>query len=444
MEIKASRGTLIVMATETEPALSRLQAFLDSSTSPFHAVNNAKEILLQHGFVEVYEIDDWEQGNQRNFTIRDGSLIAWAIPSQSTPENGFRIVGAHTDSPNLRIKAIQTLQESAFSQLSIEVYGSPLLNSWLDRDLGISGRVVLQSEPSKHVLFSTDDPICRIPQLAIHLDREVNSSGLKLNPQSHLTPIWADAQQNPTTFKQWLASELSINVDEIAAWDLMLHDCQKSDYLGANNEWLASARIDNLVSCYAAVASLCEIVPEDLERVPVVCLFDHEEVGSVSAGGASGDFLVGILNRLMSGISGESKAKAYAHSLCLSVDGAHGSHPNYPERHDPEHVVTLNGGIVIKKNANQRYATDAIGEAMAKSLCEQINIPHQSFSNRNDLSCGSTIGPTTAARLGVRTIDIGAPQLSMHSIREICGVDDQGYLRSFTETFLRSDHTTFE
>ena len=432
------------MTTETEPALSQLQDFLDLSTSPFHAVNNAKEILLQNGFVEVLETDDWEYGSQRNFTIRDGSLIAWAIPTHCAPENGFRIVGAHTDSPNLRIKPIQRYPENTFAQLSIEVYGSPLLNSWLDRDLGISGRVVLRSDPSKHVLFSTDGAICRIPQLAIHLDREVNISGLKLNPQSHLAPIWADAQQDSITFNKWLGTQLSLSEDEIVAWDLMLHDCQKSDYLGANKEWLVSARIDNLVSCYAAVCSLIEGVDESQCKIPVVCLFDHEEVGSVSAGGASGRFLVGILDRLLSGITNEARAKAFANSLCLSVDGAHATHPNYSERHDTDHLVMLNGGIVIKRNANQRYATDAIGEAIAKNICDQLHIPHQVFSNRNDLSCGSTIGPTTAANLGIRTIDVGIPQLSMHSVREICGVEDQNYLRSFTKSFFQSMDTTFE
>ena len=432
------------METEHKYDLSGLRNFLDTSPSPFHAVNNAKQLLEQHGFTEISRTDDWKSRTDKHFSIRDGSLIAWFSSSNCPFENGFRIIGAHTDSPNIRLKPLQEHPSTTFEQLSVEIYGSPLINSWLDRDLGMSGRVVVQTESLEQKLFLTDDPICRIPQLAIHLDREINDKGLKLNPQSHLTPIWADASPSFLTFNEWLGEQLSVKSSEIMSWDLMLHDTQRSEFLGANKEWLASARIDNLISCYAAILALSAVEKETLDTTPLVCLFDHEEVGSVSTSGASGDFLAGTLKRLMSDTSEEGRAQAYENSLCLSVDGSHATHPNYPDRHDPNHVVRLNGGIVIKRNANQRYATDAVGEAIAKKICTKAGVSHQVFSNRNDLSCGSTIGPTTAANLGVRTIDVGVPQLSMHSAREICGVKDQNDLRLFCETFFRLDGITSE
>ena len=420
----------------SDQKLSGLRMFLDASTSPFHAVSNAKALLLQNGFSEVSDHDSWVSRTSHNFFIRDGSIIAWIEKDDLPSENGFRIVGAHTDSPNLRLKPFQKQSSGAFEQLSIETYGSPLLNSWLDRDLGISGRVVVANDPFEEVLFSSSAPICRVPQLAIHLDRDINDKGLKLNAQTQLVPIWADSTPNAPTFNEWLASQLSSDPDEIISWDLMLHDVQPSEILGAQGEWLASGRVDNLVSCYAAISALCDIEISDLEATPLVCLFDHEEVGSVSSAGASGNFLSGAINRIMSDLSPESRATALENSLCASVDGAHATHPNYPERHDLNHFVRLNEGIVIKRNANQRYATDAVGEALAKKTCENSDIPHQVFSNRSDLSCGSTIGPTTAANLGVRTIDIGVPQLSMHSAREICGVKDQEYLNVFCQSFF--------
>ena len=430
------------MSNEQNSSVLELQSYLDRSPSPFHAVSNAQNLLLAAGFTEFSERERWTDTLGKYFVIRDGSLFAWDASSKDSFENGFRIIGAHTDSPNLRLKSSQQRSSLSYGQLSIETYGSPLLNSWLDRDLGISGRVILSGGNKEELLFHTNEPVCRIPQLAIHLDRGLNDKGLQLNPQSHLTPIWADSSNGSQSFNDWLGDQLSIATDEISAWDLMLHDTQPSEYLGANKQWIASARIDNLVSCYAAISALCDSADESSEKTPLVCLFNHEEVGSVSSAGASGQFLVGTLERLMSGMTIESRSKAFANSLCLSVDGSHANHPNYPERHDPDHIVHLNRGIVIKRNANQRYATDAIGEAIVKDLCERESIPYQLFSNRNDLSCGSTIGPTTAASLGVRTIDLGVPQLSMHSIRELCGVLDQTYLKLFCRAFFLAETTT--
>ncbi len=416
--------------------ITHLTRFLDSSTSPFHAVNNARELLLAHGFNEIAGKDSWVDRSDRNFFVRDGSIVAWIETSDLPYENGFRLIGAHTDSPNLRLKPIQQRASNIVEQLSIETYGSPLLNSWLDRDLGISGRVIVQKDSLEEILFSSEKAICRVPQLAIHLDRNINEKGLKLNPQTQLSPIWADSDLESRSFNEWLASQLSVATSAIVSWDLMLHDAQQSNLLGAGSEWLASGRIDNLVSCFAAIAALAQIDKSELAKTPIVCLFDHEEVGSVSSVGASGNFLSNTLNRIMSNLSIESRAIALENSLCASVDGAHATHPNYPERHDLDHIIKLNEGIVIKRNANQRYATDAVGEAVAKQICVDNEIPYQIFANRSDLSCGSTIGPTNAANLGVRTIDLGIPQLSMHSAREMCGVKDQDDLRRFCKSFL--------
>jgi len=251
--------------------------------------------------------------------------------------------------------------------------------------------------------------------------------------------MWTGETITPDSFRDWLGNHLSKDIDNLISWDLMLHDTQTSSLIGANREWLASSRIDNLVSCYAAVSALSELLNTSSITVPAICLFDHEEVGSLSTSGASGNLLTGTLQRIMNPLTVEQRSQILSKSFCLSADGAHATHPNYLERHDLDHSVRLNGGVVIKRNANQRYATDAIGETFAKQICEKINIPYQIFSNRNDLLCGSTIGPTTAAHLGVRTIDIGVPQLSMHSIREICGVDDQRYLKSFFNEFFMAD-----
>ena len=436
MENYPSSGRITVMEFVEDQEINHLRKFLDSSTSPFHAINNAKKLLLGHGFNEISGKDSWLDRTDRNFFVKDGSIVAWIESTDLPYENGFRLLGAHTDSPNLRLKPIQRRASNTLAQLSIETYGSPLLNSWLDRDLGISGRVLVKKNPYEEVLFSSERPICRVPQLAIHLDRDINEKGLKLNPQTQLSPVWADSALEPSIFNEWLASQLSVSTSDIVSWDLMLHDAQQSNLLGAGSEWLASGRIDNLVSCYAAISALAGLDKCDLDKTPIVCLFDHEEVGSVSSVGASGNFLSNTLNRIMSNLSIESRAIALENSLCASVDGAHATHPNYLERHDLDHIIRLNEGIVIKRNANQRYATDAVGEAIAKQICVANEIPYQIFANRSDLSCGSTIGPTNAANLGVRTIDLGIPQLSMHSAREMCGVKDQNYLRHFCKSFL--------
>jgi aspartyl aminopeptidase len=274
-----------------------------------------------------------------------------------------------------------------------------------------------------------------VPQLAIHLDREIHEQGLKLDKQLHMVPIWSAGEPEPGAFVEWLADEAGFSADRVRGWDLMTHDLTPSAPLGADGEFFAAPRIDNLASCHAAVTAL--LAAHDPDATGVVCLFDHEEIGSVSATGAAGVLLPRALERIHAlGDADASLHVALGRSACISADGAHATHPNYADRHEPDHLIALNGGPVIKRNANVRYATDATGEAIAARALEHAEVPHQVFVNRTDLACGSTIGPVTAARLGITTVDMGMPQLSMHSARELCGRDDPSHMVAALSAFL--------
>ncbi len=409
-------------------------AFIDASPSPYHAVDRAARRLTEAGFGEVDLRDRWGPEDRRAFVRRGGSLVAWCA-GDGEPR-AFRIVGAHTDSPNLRIKPRPDTGAAGVGQLGVDVYGGALLNSWLDRDLGISGRLALAGEGIEEQLVLIDRPVLRVAQLAIHLDRDVVEQGLKLNRQAHMTPIWRSGVAHAGDFAAWLGQEVGVDPDAIRGWDLMAHDLTSSAVLGGDASFYAAPRIDDLASCWAAVEALA--ATESGTATSVVCLVDHEEVGSVTASGAAGPLLADVLTRVhrVCGGTEGSLAEVLAASACLSVDGAHATHPNYAERHEPDHRIALNGGPVIKLNANARYATDAIGQAIAEEACRAAGVPSQVFVNRSDLPCGSTIGPVTAARLGVTTVDVGLPQLSMHSARELCGVDDPPRLAAMLEAFL--------
>lgn len=412
-----------------------LGAFIDASPSPFHAVQTAAQRLAAAGFTERLEAQDWSD-EASGFVRRGGSLVAWR--GAESPAAGFRIVGAHTDSPNLRIKPRPETDEGGIVQLGVEVYGGALLNSWLDRDLGLSGRVAVAADGIEERLVLVDRPVLRVPQLAIHLDREINERGLNLNKQTHMSPIWRSGTADTGDFKSWLADEAGVEVDRIRGWDLMTHDLTPSAQLGADESFYAAPRIDNLASCHAAVEAL--IASTHVSATSVVCLFDHEEVGSVSSTGAGGVLLPRTLervHRLLGGAS-EDLPKALALSSCISADGAHATNPNYVDRHEPDHRIELNGGPVIKHNANERYATDALGQAIAEQACRDADVPFQLFVNRTDLACGSTIGPVTAAQLGITTVDMGIAQLSMHSARELCGSADPPRLAAALAAFLES------
>ncbi len=417
--------------TETGPAMGR---YIDASPSPFHAVASSVSALEAAGFVEQHETEAWVP-SPAGFVRRAGSLVAWK--QGEDPLAGFNIVGAHTDSPNLRIKPNPVRQSGGLTQLSVEIYGGALLNSWLDRDLGLSGRVAVRGEAgvTEHLLL-VSRPVLRVPQLAIHLDREIHTNGLQLNKQEHMAPLWADGSLDSAAFRGWIARELDVDATDIAGWDLMAHDLTPSALLGADNAFFAAPRIDNLASCFAGVEAL--VAAKAADATQVLCLFDHEEVGSVSRSGAAGSLLPTVLERIhrLSNSDGDDFVRALAASACVSADGAHATHPNYVERHEQNHQIALNGGPVIKRNANERYATDATGQAIAEQACIDAGVPFQVYVNRTDLACGSTIGPVTAARLGIPTVDFGMPQLSMHSAREMCGASDPAHMVAALTSFF--------
>ena len=431
----------IVKNEETTKML--LKEFLDKSTSPYHAVHEVRELLDAAGFLELEERDS-KNSKGNHYIINDGSLIAWITPDQISSHNSFSIAAGHTDSPNLRLKPVLKGEQFGLKQFGIEVYGGSLLNTWLDRDLGISGRIVTSKDGAlTERLIKVDKALCRIPQLAIHLDRNVNEKGLTLNPHDHLRPIWSDTGSKFGTFSDFITKDFVEKNARLESWDLMLHDIQPAQELGMEKQWISSGRIDNLVTCHAAVSALIMAKETTLfNQIPMICLFNHEEVGSVSSTGAASNFLPSVIDQICQDLTLHEKHILLRKSKLVSADGAHATHPNYPDRHDLDHKVQLNGGIAIKRNSNERYATTAKGQAFAQSLCREIDVPFQIFSNRSDMSCGSTIGPVASARLGIETIDMGVPQLAMHSSREICGLQDVKYLERFLVAFFTSKLST--
>ena len=421
-----------------EAALDLL-TFIDASPSPFHACATAAERLMAAGFAEVREADAWTAGPGRCFLRRGGSLVAWVVGTGHGPTSPFRIIGAHTDSPNLRVKPRPDTGQAGYRQLAVEVYGGALLNSWLDRDLGLSGRVAVRAgQGSAERLLRVDRPILRVPQLAIHLDRAIGERGLELNPQQHLVPVWGLGEPTPGGFGSFVADQVGVAPDDVLGWDLMAHDLTPSTLAGVDEELLSAPRLDNLCSSWAGLAALlvaADLAAEADGPVPVLVLFDHEEIGSTSDRGAGSTLLPVVLERLSGGLGGvrDDLFRALAGSLCASADMAHATHPNYVDRHEPGHRITLNGGPVLKVNSNLRYATDGVTAAAFVLACEQAGVPYQRYAHRTDLPCGSTIGPITAARLGIPTFDVGAPQLAMHSARELCGsADPEHYTRALS------------
>jgi aspartyl aminopeptidase len=426
-----------------------LMAYVDAAPSPYHAVDETARRLDEAGFERLEEVEAWEpagRGGARCYFVRGGSLVAWAADGGAPAHRGFHIVAAHTDSPNLRVKAQPNVSSAGWRQLGVEVYGGVLLNTWLDRDLGLSGRVMVRAGAGAEArLLKVDWPLARVPQLAIHLDREVNDKGLVLDKQRHLPPVWALGPGEPGGLEAFVAGELEVARDDVLAWDLMLHDVQGSRLLGREQELIAAPRLDNLASCHAGLTALLAALEQGAEgasgaHTPVLCLFDHEEVGSSSRAGAGGPVLEALLDRAVALAGGgtEERYRARADSVCVSADMAHATHPNYPERHEPAHWIEVNGGPVIKLNTNQRYATDAEGEALFQRCCERAGVPVQKYFHRSNLGCGSTIGPITAARLGIQVVDVGSPQLSMHSARELCGSADPAMMTRALTAFYAS------
>ena len=414
-----------------------LMSFLTASPSPYHAVASAAERLEKAGFRQVAETDAWDGTTGGKYVLRGGAIVAWYVPEGAAPHTPFRIVGAHTDSPNLRVKPLPDTGAHGWRQVAVEIYGGPLLNSWLDRDLGLAGRLTLRDGSTR--LVNVDRPLLRVPQLAIHLDRSVSAEGLKLDKQRHLTPIWGlGSDVRDGDLIAFLEESAGLPAGEVTGWDLMTHSVEPSAYLGRDKELLAGPRMDNLLSVHAAVAALTAVSSGNLPYIPVLAAFDHEENGSQSDTGADGPLLGSVLERSVfaRGGSFEDRARAFAGTVCLSSDTGHAVHPNYAERHDPTHHPRVNGGPILKVNVNNRYATDGSGRAVFAAACERANVPFQSFVSNNSMPCGTTIGPITAARHGIKTVDIGVAILSMHSARELCGADDPYLLANALVAFL--------
>ena len=427
-----------------------LLSFIDRSPTPYHAVAEVVRRLEALGFSKFPETSVWSLApGTRGYTIRgDGSLIAFEVGRDSPAQAGFRILGAHTDSPNLRLKPRPDRTASGYRQLGVEPYGGVLLHTWLDRDLSLAGRAIVRDNGAIRTrLIDFARPMVRIPNLAIHLFREIREEGLKLNPQTHLVPV--SGLENAPEIRELMVSEWraqgeeTVEPDDILGFDLMTADSQPSALVGAEQEFISAPRLDNLASTHAAMMALTDVLsdgPQDFTRVMV--LYDHEEVGSRTAQGAAGPFLEESLTRMTSvgegGLEPQGLARALAASLLISVDMAHAVHPNYSDRHEPDHRPILGGGPVLKVNVNQAYATDGYTRGLFEALCAEEGIAPQHFVTRSDLACGSTIGPITAARIGIPTLDVGNPMLAMHSCREMAATADVAPMISVLSRFWRS------
>ncbi|NRQ50925.1 M18 family aminopeptidase [Aeromicrobium stalagmiti] len=394
-----------------------LCTFIDRSPTPFHVCRTVAAELEAAGYRQLREADAWPVTPGRFFVVRGGSLVAWSTDSAQSPSDAFRVVGGHTDSPNLRLKQHHDLAPEGLGVVALEPYGGAWLNSWLDRDLGIAGRLALRD--GSEVLVHVDEPVLRVPQLAIHLSAERK---VDLDPQRHLNAIWSTS---PGTFLELVADRAGVDRRDVLGFELMTHDTAPSRLTGASGELVSAPRLDNQATCFAGTRALLAAEPVAGVR-PVLALFDHEEVGSTSERGAQSDLLLTVLERIVLGAGGsrDDLHRAIAASVCASGDMAHATHPNHAERHEPLHHITIGGGPVLKLHPNLRYATDAAGAAHFARACEQAGVPLQRYEHRADLPCGSTIGPLSAARTGMLTVDVGAPQLAMHSAREVMGAAD--------------------
>ncbi len=408
-----------------------LCGFIDASPSPFHVCVTVAQRLSTAGFTELSERDEWP-GQGRFFSVRAGSLVAWA--GNGEPAAPFRIVGAHTDSPNLRVKQYPDRFVSGWRVVALQPYGGAWLNSWLDRDLGISGRLSVRVRNTiDHRLVCIDEPILRVPQLAIHLAEDRKS--VSLDPQRHVNAVWG-VGSGPRSFLGYVAEHAGVDDADILGADLMTHDLTPSRLAGANQELVSAPRLDNQATCYAGLEAF--LAAEPGEHLPVLVLFDHEEVGSQSDHGAQSELLHTVLERITLAAGGgrEDFLRRLPGSMVASGDMAHATHPNYPERHEPGHLIEVNAGPVLKVQPNLRYATDGRTAAAFALSCAQAGVPLQRYEHRADLPCGSTIGPMTSARTGIPTVDVGAAQLAMHSAREVMGADDVAAYSAALRAFL--------
>ena len=433
--------------SDIDAAANDLLAYIDASPTPYHAVRETVRRLSAQGYRELDERQPWDlkPGDKVYVTRGDTSIAAFHLGTRPVDQSGFKLVGAHTDSPNLRLKPNAQVQRNGYHQLGVEVYGGPLFSTWLDRDLSIAGRVVVAHEgrPAHH-LVDFRRPLLRIPNLAIHLNRTVNTDGLKLNAQDHLVPVLGLERSGAVDLKAMLVEDLArggtrVAAGDILGFDLCLYDLQPSIRSGAAGEFLHAPRLDNLASSHAGLSALlAQSGPGEATRG--VVLYDHEECGSRSAQGAASPFLRDLLERITLAHSDgrrDSFHRAIRHSFLVSADMAHAVHPNYASMHEPKHQPLLGAGPVIKSNVNQSYATDGESWAWFALHCREAGVTPQNFVTRTDLGCGSTIGPISAGELGIRTVDVGNPMLSMHSIRELAAAADVAAMISVLRGFYR-------
>ncbi len=429
----------------TQQHVQNLLDFIDASPSPWHAVASIESQLLAFQFVKLEESAPWQlQAQGRYYVIRDdSSIIMFVMGLKPLLETGFKIIGAHTDSPGLRIKPNAANATDGLLRLGVEIYGGPILATFTDRDLGLAGRVSYKDDQANIVsqLVNFDRPLLRLPNLAIHMNRTVNEDGLKLHKQNELPLIlstWAEESLPQAYFSELLQQQSACPTERILSWDLAVSDTQKGAFWGANNEFYADSQLDNLASCHAALQALLTESVLNGDNSVVCAFFDHEEIGSTSCKGADGSFLGEILQRISLTVedSREGYSRVLAQSFQISADMAHAYQPSFPWAYEPDHKVMVNKGPVIKVNANQNYSTESISQAQFIDWCEQAEVPYQTYAHRSDLACGSTIGPITSARLGIRSLDVGSPLWAMHSIRESAGVLDHGYMIRVMQQFF--------
>ncbi|WP_066515042.1 M18 family aminopeptidase [Curtobacterium ammoniigenes] len=415
--------------SRTDTIVSDFSDFVLEAPTAFHAAAAVRDTLASSGFRVLSELDDWPTEPGRYVVVRDGAVVAWRIPEGASSTTPFRIIGAHTDSPGFRLKPNPSMRSVGWEQLSVEVYGGPILSTWFDRDLRIAGRVVDADGGERLVATGA---VARIANLAIHLDRGANDSN-GIDRQRHLIPIVA-TDNSEREAGAWLADIVGRSA---VSWDLSLADSQRPCRVGAYDEFLAATRMDNLTSVHAGLHALLHAEPST-SHIPILAAFDHEEIGSATPSGAQGPMLEEILQRIQSGLgaSASDMARARRASWMVSSDAGHLVHPNYAEKHDPTNQPRPGGGPLLKISANQRYVTGAPGAALWESVCRRAGIAYQSFVNHNGVPGGSTIGPLASTRLGIPTVDVGVGLLSMHSIRELVHIDDLAALHAALRAFL--------
>lgn len=433
-----------------------LLPFLQQSPSPFHATASMLRMLTAAGFEQLHEEDSWQLQPDKAYVVtrNESSIIAFTTGQGDPAETGIAMAGAHTDSPCLKLKPNAITSHKAATQFAVEIYGGALLAPWFDRDLSLAGRVAFKRKNGElaSALLDWQRPIAMVPSLAIHLDRDANNNR-SINPQTQMPPVFALNQGDASTptldalVADALGQQLGVDdFSELLAHELFFYDTQPPAMVGLNNEFIASARLDNLLSCYLCTDAIRHAAQQAKGQFSLMVCNDHEEVGSASACGAQGPFLKSVLSRISARFSSASNAehnqqpealeRMVRRSLFLSIDNAHGLHPNFADKHDAGHGPLLNQGPVIKINANQRYASNSQSTARFVNICQRVAVPYQSFVVRTDMGCGSTIGPITASGIGVETIDIGVPTWGMHSIRETAGSQDAAYLSAALRDFF--------